>query len=147
MLIDDVVKKCPLFKNLYKEELEYIVKKCKVVKFKSGELIFSEGEEGKDFYIVIRGEAIVSKKLRNKEIKVAALDAGDYFGEEVLIDDYQRHFTIHSQQESELLLVPESALIDTYKNKPQLFSILALNMARLLSDKLKTAKKLIVSFS
>ena len=60
-------------------------------KFKKGDYIIREGEEGKTFYLIAEGTAIATKQLNEAEpTKVKDYEKGNYFGERSLLTSENR---------------------------------------------------------
>ena len=58
--------------------------------YKSGERIFSEGDIGNELYIIREGKVRISKNAGNREIILAVLGKGDFFGEMAIINNIKR---------------------------------------------------------
>jgi CRP-like cAMP-binding protein len=56
MLSIDVIENLEIFNSLKDKELEKILKLCTTEEFQSGDLLFKEGDEAQDMWIVIGGE-------------------------------------------------------------------------------------------
>lgn len=66
-------------------EIQKILKLAKEQEFKESDVIFSEGDEDKNFYIVLKGNVEISKKTTSGEDKVIAqIGPGEFLGEGVL---------------------------------------------------------------
>jgi putative YpdA family bacillithiol system oxidoreductase len=68
--------------------LRELASRAQIRSFKSGEVIFRQGDTGDAFYLVRNGSVKVSKKsgLGDKEVVVSYVPAGRYFGEMALLD-------------------------------------------------------------
>ncbi|MBT3584893.1 MAG: cyclic nucleotide-binding domain-containing protein [Halobacteriovoraceae bacterium] len=136
----NIVKSCPLFQELYHDELEDILQECVVVHFEPGANIIKEGEEGKDFFVVLSGRATVSKNIKGREVKIATLTKGDVFGERVILNDNIRATTISAMTGCDFLVVDHETILNLYQKNPKTFSILVMNMVRLLDKRLSHSK-------
>ncbi len=69
------------------------------------DVIITEGEAGKHFYIVDHGDFLVSKQNTKTggEVELASLSSGDFFGEEALITDSPRGATVTSTSVGRLI--------------------------------------------
>ena len=76
------LKAVPFFKELSDDELKKLVKVMEERTFKNGEVIFSEGEEGKALYVLAEGEVEIIKTMKGwyKETLVV-FKKGRLFGE------------------------------------------------------------------
>src|SRR4030081_2922243 len=84
------LKSVPLFANLSKSQLKNIVDRGWGAEFDSGKVLCAEGKSGDDFFVILVGSAIASRRNR----KIRTLKPGDYFGEVALLDNADRTATV-----------------------------------------------------
>jgi CRP/FNR family transcriptional regulator, cyclic AMP receptor protein len=53
--------------------------------FKSGDVIFREGEPGMKMFIIQKGKVKICRKIGGKEYIISVLDKGDFFGEMAIV--------------------------------------------------------------
>jgi CRP/FNR family cyclic AMP-dependent transcriptional regulator len=82
--------KVPLFSGLSQRELDAIVRAAKEVEHQPGHVIAREGDRGIGFFLVLEGEARVSRGGKG----LAKLKPGDFFGEVSLLDRGPRTATV-----------------------------------------------------
>jgi CRP-like cAMP-binding protein len=60
--------------------------------YQAGEYVIRQDEQGENFFIVVDGEAVATKKLPNQSDaqEVMRYRRGDYFGELALLNDQVR---------------------------------------------------------
>lgn len=85
-----------LFQGLDDAQLAHVVTRFEPVRYDGGELIFAEGEQGDDFFIIFEGKVRVTRQVRMKERQLDVLGPGDYFGEEALLFDRPRSASVTS---------------------------------------------------
>ena len=87
------VLRLPLFQALPPANLQKILISLKASQFAEGEVIIAKGSEVEYFYIIKKGQCVLSRQLLegNREIK---LGAGESFGEEYLITDKPAQETV-----------------------------------------------------
>jgi CRP/FNR family transcriptional regulator len=102
-----------------------------------GTRVFDQGDTTRIVYVVKRGAVRIARETPDgKDVTVALLGAGDFFGEETLFDDRPR---------TTVAVVMEDALLCTVR-ADDLFGLLAadpalaLNVAKLLSGRLDDAR-------
>ena len=107
----------------------------------ANETIFSEGKEGKEFFIILNGEVIVVKKNdddASTEKVVARLCKGDAFGEQALLSGQPRTATTkaHENGPTELMVISEQdyhtvlePLMSWSKNRFAQSTLLATNVS------------------
>jgi CRP-like cAMP-binding protein len=72
----------PLFAGLSKRHLRRLAEHADVTSFREREHIVDEGQPGGTFYVIVQGEATVSRGGRT----LSTLGPGDFFGEISLLD-------------------------------------------------------------
>ncbi|HXT62069.1 MAG TPA: DUF1003 domain-containing protein [Pyrinomonadaceae bacterium] len=81
----------PIFRRLEPHELEHLAEEVDQVDFKAGETIFNEHDRGDSLYVVETGAVriwVVDEDV--KEVTLAELKAGDFFGELAVLDRGER---------------------------------------------------------
>jgi MFS family permease len=97
----------PLLALLPEPTLEALARSVVRVEAAPGEAVIREGEPGELFYIVESGEVEVTKDGRH----VAALGAGDYFGEIALLRDVPRTATVTAKSETVLQALDRATFV------------------------------------
>ena len=90
-----MMEEAKIFAGIEKESLEKIQKLMTRKEYKSGEVIFEEGEIGKEFYIIQSGKVDVLKS----GVKIGELLKNDVFGEMAVIDNRDRAATIKASED------------------------------------------------
>ena len=82
-----------------------------------GEVIINQGEQGDYYYIIKKGQVLISRKPtpNAKEIKLAQLGDLDTFGEDALISDEPRNVSVTALVESSLLRLNKEQFIKLIK--------------------------------
>ncbi|HJW24660.1 MAG TPA: cyclic nucleotide-binding domain-containing protein [Rhodocyclaceae bacterium] len=101
-----VVRNVPLFSGLDEGELERLSRVARRRRAERGEYIVREGESTDFLYILLAGRAKVTNSDEDgKEIILALLGPGEFFGEMGLIDDSPRSADVVAQEPCELLIL------------------------------------------
>ncbi len=130
----DTIRKMPIFKFLTYKELVRILNITDVRDAGSDETIVSEGDEGEELFIVLRGKVRVHKGGTD----IVQLAAGDHFGEMALIDKAPRSADVTSAGESRLMKIARSDFFDIIRNEPRLATKLLWSFLQVITDRLRT---------
>ncbi len=82
----DKVRRINFFHEFSDMELVRLLKICHTRKFTAGETVFSEGEIGDRFYVLISGSVEILKHRKEGMENLATVKAGDCFGEMAIVD-------------------------------------------------------------
>src|SRR3954466_5963191 len=86
----DALSRAPLFEGLTAKELAEVAKRSEDMDFPAGKVLCREGELGSEFYVIMDGEAEVTRNGRN----LATQGSGSFFGEISLVEDVPRNATV-----------------------------------------------------
>jgi CRP-like cAMP-binding protein len=138
------LKGCPLFYELYEEEIEYIISRAQVAVFEQDKFIVREGDEGSELFILLNGHADVVKVIDHQDVVLNKLEKGDVFGEMVIINETTRGADIVTTSKCEVLALQYDDIMRLYDSKPRIFAVLMFNLSRLLVKRIKDFSKSIV---
>lgn len=83
-----------------------------------GEIIVAEGERTRDMFVIQRGSVRITKHVGQREVELAKLGQGDFFGEMSLLESLPRDATAHAVGETQLLVVSAGALLVRMRRDP-----------------------------
>jgi CRP-like cAMP-binding protein len=120
----------PLFSALSRKELALVARRAEDVKVDQGRVLVSEGSTGSEFFVIIEGEAAVSKTGR----KIATLGPGDAFGELALLDKAPRNATVTAETPLEVVVLGQREFGGLIDEVPGFARKLLAGMARRLRE-------------
>ncbi len=141
---EQVITICPLFSGLSLEEMEKIEAVALQKKYEKKEVIFSEGEEAKGFFLVIKGRVKIYKiSAEGKEKIIYLPSVGETFAEAALFSGGKYPAYAEPLTYSTLLFFPKDRFIKLIEDNPQL----SLNMLGTLSQFLHKYNRMIEELS
>ena len=140
----ELLKTVSLFWDLNKIELGYISDKMISKKFDNGNLIFLEESEGKNLFFVVEGSVKVTRLSKDgREVILAMLNAGDFFGEMSLLDGEARSANVIALEETEVLSLNRDDFLDVLHDYPKI----AIQLLKEMTSRLRKSDRQIVSLS
>lgn len=73
--------------------------------FPKGTLLFSDGEPGKEMFVIQSGKVRISKTVRDVEKTLVVLGAGAFFGEMSILNNKPRSATATIEEDAKLLVI------------------------------------------
>ena len=129
-----IIAAIPAFNGLPESQLSDIHRIAKERDYAKGELIFSEGDEGDGFYVVVDGRVKIFKlSSEGKEQILHIFGPGEPFGEVPVFSGQSFPANAEAIAKSRLLFFPRRDFIGLISENPSL----ALNMLAVLSKRLR----------
>ena len=139
------IKHCPEGKNVQaanermKKIAPYVKNPLKEFKpgemtrtYQKDEIIFCEGEQGDELFIIQKGSVKIVKITENSEILLAVLKSGDIFGEMSLLESKPRAASIVAYEDCQLMAVNRENFQHMIQTQPQLIA----RLTTLLSERI-----------
>jgi CRP/FNR family transcriptional regulator len=134
----------PLFEGLPVTQHEALARIALMRNYKKGQTIFSEGDEGNGFYVVLAGRVKIFKiSPEGKEQIFHLFGPGEPFGEVAVFTGHPFPAFAEAYMLSSVLFFPKAAFTGLIKKDPSL----ALNMLAILSMRLRKFAALIEDLS
>ncbi len=108
--IREQLKHTVLFSDFTPDEIEQFVDLCDLTTAKPGELIVKQDDHGDSMYVLVAGEAKVKHHKDGREIDLAKLSCGDFFGELALVDEGVRSADVIAEQNVTLLRITQGVI-------------------------------------
>jgi len=114
------LRRIHLFHDLQDEELAAIAAQMEEQPCEGGKSIFTQGADADRFYIIHQGSVNITGLQKGQTEQVATLVAGDYFGEEALLENRPRSATATAAGRCVLFFVERAAFKTMVKQFPRL---------------------------
>ena len=134
----EVLQKARLFENLLPDELEMLSELSQMKDLKAGDIVFHEGDVGNSLYVIVSGEIEVLRKDTEGKLKaIASMKEPEFFGEMSLIDKELRSATVRAKSDTALLVLTNENLHSFAKVFKNGFTMVVINIARVMSARLR----------
>jgi CRP-like cAMP-binding protein len=88
--------------------------------FSKGTVLFNEGDEGEEMYIIRSGKVAIKKRVPHGEIVVAVLEKGDFFGEMAMLEHIPRTAGAEVTEDGDLIVIGSDVFGDMVKSNPEI---------------------------
>src|SRR5712671_853504 len=105
--------------------------------FKKGTVLFSEGDEGEEMYIIQSGKVAIKKRVPHGDTTLAVLEKGDFFGEMAILERLPRSASAEVVEEGDLIVISGEMFGDMIKANPEI----AVRMLRKQSIRLRETNR------
>jgi len=133
--------RAPLFSDLSHEAFVELVERCPLRRFESGDRILQQGEAGDSFFVICEGRVSVLREDDGLAHPVAALEAGEFFGEVALLAGGPRTASVYAlTEDTQVLEISGQLLMELARRHPGVAAALkTFCRQRLLSNLLATS--------
>jgi CPA1 family monovalent cation:H+ antiporter len=114
----ELLRKVPFFSKIPEDAFELIAGRMRPRSFSEKEVIIRQGEKGDTLFLIARGVTRVSILENGKNIEIATLMAGDFFGEMALLHREPRTATVNAVTPCSLYELQHDDLFATMKAHP-----------------------------
>jgi CRP/FNR family transcriptional regulator, dissimilatory nitrate respiration regulator len=140
----DHIAAIPLFEGLPKGQHEALARITVSRSYDKGQIVFSEGDEGIGFYVIISGRVKIFKLSPDgKEQILHIFEPTETFGEVPVFAGHGYPAYAEAYTQASLLFFPKNAFVELIKKDPSL----ALNMLAVLSARLRKFAALVEDLS
>jgi len=124
-----VLGKTALFAGAHPDALQRLSEGVSIASFSEGDTIILQGGEDSDMFLLIEGAVKVLVEVDGKEVLVAHMQAGDYFGEMSLLTGELRTATVRAATGGAAYRIGRDAVGPVLESDPALMALLSRNLA------------------
>jgi CRP-like cAMP-binding protein len=110
----EALRRAPLFEGLSKKELGRVASATDDLKVESGTVLCREGRLGREFFVIVDGEADVTKGGK----RLATRSGGDFVGEIALLSTKKRTATVTATTPLRCFVLTQSAFQRVLEENP-----------------------------
>jgi CRP-like cAMP-binding protein len=124
------IQRIPLFSELDEPELKKLASKLHIKDYEKDTLVVHETDEGSTLFIISKGKVKISRLSESgKEVILAILGEGEFFGEMSLLDGKARSANVTTTHKSELLLLKRKDFLEILEQSPKISISLLIELA------------------
>ena len=140
----ELLQSVSIFWDLNDDELGHIADKMVAKHFENGNYIFLEDSDGEQCFFVLEGSVKVTRLSKDgREVILAMLNEGDFFGEMSLLDGESRSANVIALEKTKVLTLDRNDFIAVVNDYPQI----AVQLLKELARRLRKSDRQIASLS
>ena len=140
----ELLQSVSLFWDLIEKELGYISEKMVLRHYEAGQMILLEASEGEQCFFVTEGSVKITRLSKEgREVILAILNDGDFFGEMSLLDGESRSANVIALDDTKVLTLNRNDFLLVIKEYPQI----AIQLLKEMALRLRKSDRQIASLS
>ena len=140
----ELLQSVSIFWDLNEDDLGHIAAKMVAKQFENGNYIFLEDSDGEQCFFVLEGSVKVTRLSKDgREVILAMLNEGDFFGEMSLLDGESRSANVIALEKTKVLTLDRNDFIAVINDYPSI----AVQLLKELARRLRKSDRQIASLS
>ena len=140
----EVLSKVPIFQDLSRREFRRIRDILHRRSYSEGEAVVKEGDVGVGMYVILAGEvAIVQEGTDGEQTELASFGAGDFFGDQVLLDESPRTASAIAREATRAVGFFRPDLLELIESNPRLGLKIVMRLSHMVSVRLRHTNRLL----
>ena len=141
---DKLIQTVPLFSDLSETSLKVITDKMVARSYDKEKMILIEESAGETFFLISNGSVKITRMSDDgREVILAMLGEGDFFGEMALLDGEGRSANVVALEDAEVLTLQRSDFLDILERFPKI----AIHLLKELTTRIRHSDQQIESLS
>jgi CRP/FNR family transcriptional regulator, cyclic AMP receptor protein len=129
------LRRVPLLASLTELQIETLAGASARRAFPKGRMIVAEGEPSQSLYILLSGRAKVQRSdSEGKEVILAVLGPGEFFGEMSLIDDAPRSASVITIESCDFMAIQKETFKHMLQHSPEMCQLIMRSLVRRLRE-------------
>jgi CRP/FNR family transcriptional regulator, cyclic AMP receptor protein len=135
-----VLRKHPFVDEFQPEHIEKLSALARAVSFGGDELIFREGDDTHDFYLIVAGRVALEMQEPDHVLRVQSLGAGDELGWSSVLMGRGKYFQARALEPVEALALDGTALLEACRQDPAFGFAFMYRMLGVVSERLQATR-------
>jgi CRP-like cAMP-binding protein len=135
-----VLQKHPFVDEFQPQHIERLTTLAKEVHFERDQVIFHEGDECHDFYLIVEGRVALEIEAPGHTFRVQTLHAGDELGWSAILMGRGKHFQARALQPVHALAFDGAALLEACRDDTSFGFALMYRMVGVVSERLQATR-------
>ena len=130
----ETLRKVPLFRGIEPAKLKLLAFTSERTTFEAGQYLMRQGEDASCAFLILEGEAEITREINGQSVFVAALGANNFVGEMAILMDQPRSATVCATSQVCTLKITKDCFFQLIDDFPRI----AIELMRVLAHRLET---------
>lgn len=130
----------PFVKDFQPAHVERLAQLAREVSYGAGELVFKEGDERREFFLILSGRIVLEMAVPGSALRVENLTKGDELGWSAVLPGRGKHFQARTLEATEMLAFDGNELLAACNADPSFGFALMRHMLGLVRDRLRSTQ-------
>jgi CRP-like cAMP-binding protein len=135
--LQSMLEKHPFVRDFDGPHLERLAGLAKAVHFDRDQVIFHEGDENADFYLLVKGMVAIEVDAPEHVLRVQTLFEGDEFGWSAVLMGRGKHFQARALEATDTLAFDGGKLLAAFHEDPPFGLVFTLRLLGVVSERLQ----------
>ncbi len=135
-----VLQRHPFVEEFRPEHIEKLAALAKEVRFERDHVIFHEGDDAHDFYLIVEGRVALEIEAPGHTFRVQTLHEGDELGWSAVLMGRGKHFQARALQPVHALAFDGVTLLDAFRDDPAYGFAFMYRMLGVVSERLQATR-------
>jgi CRP/FNR family cyclic AMP-dependent transcriptional regulator len=136
----EVLRKHPFVDEFEPQDIEKLTALAREVHFDRDQVIFHEGDECPDFFLIVAGRVALEIEAPDHTLRVQTLSAGDELGWSAVLAGRRKHFQARALLPVDALAFDAAALLDACREDKAFGYALMQRMLGVVSERLQATR-------
>lgn len=139
--LTDIIASHPFFRGMDKQQLRVLDELAMQKAFKTGELIFCEGDPANRFYLILDGKVVLETNADDRRVEIQTIEKGDVLGWSWLLPPYYWHFDARAVEPTKAIFFYATPLRDKAEDNHELGYQLYKRFAEVILNRLQATRR------
>ena len=130
-----------IFTDFSKKEIDFFIENTKFTSFDADTIIFHENDNAIEMYLIKSDKVKVFINRKQKDIELATLSNGDFFGEMAILRQNTRSASIKTIEKTEIYIIDTNTIASIIEKDSILAAKFFFNLAEVLAERLASTDK------
>ena len=135
--LQQLLERHPVVRTFEPQHLARLARLAKAVHFDREQVIFHEGDEDADFYLIVKGMVAIEVDAPEHVLRVQTLFEGDEFGWSAVLTGRGKHFQARALEPTDTLAFGGADLLAAFHEDPAFGLAFTLRLLGVVSERLQ----------